>query len=128
MDDASGIGIAAPQIGISRRVLIYDLTASGGCGAVVVNPTVVETGGSVVLPEGCLSVPGVRFEVERAAEIHLRGRDLKGGEIDVDLGGWEARVVLHELDHLDGVLFTERVDDDQIAQAAKVLERIRSRS
>ena len=119
---APGTGLAANQVGVQRRVFVYDV----GDGAVtVINPRIVESEGSWVYEEGCLSVPGLSWEIVRPNTVHLVGLDLDGNEISLEASELEGRVFQHELDHLDGILLVERLDEEQRKTALKIL---RSRS
>lgn len=102
---ANGIGLAAPQVGVSERVFVADI----GEGLVaVINPIIVRAAGRDVDVEGCLSMPGLRGYVERAAEIEVEGLDVKGKPVRIEAKGLLARVFQHEIDHLDGILFTDK--------------------
>lgn len=108
MDKANGIGLAAPQMGRSTRVI---LIAPGETKPMVlINPVVTEAKGSQVGQEGCLSIPGLYGDVERAESIVVDALDRKGKSVRYEMSGLAARVVLHEVDHLDGVLFIDKVD------------------
>jgi peptide deformylase len=121
MRDASGVGLAATQIGIIRRVFVFQTDPEADPIAVV-NPVVVEQSDeSVVDDEGCLSLQGVQMPVERPISIRLEGRDLDGGELSLDLDEHAARVVQHELDHLDGVLILDRTTDEARKAALALL-------
>ncbi len=101
-----GIGLAAPQVGISQRVITFDV----GEGLVsLINPFILEEEGEEVFEEGCLSLPGIRTDVKRAKKILVRGVDLDGKERELEVGGLLARVILHEVDHLNGTLIIDRV-------------------
>jgi peptide deformylase len=111
---AKGVGLAAPQIGVAKRVIVVD------CGEgmwEVVNPEIISMQGQEVAVEGCLSIPGVAGEVERAAQVIVKGWDRNGREIQITADGMGARALQHETDHLDGILFidkaTEIVNGDQ---------------
>jgi peptide deformylase len=111
MYDAPGVGLAAPQIGRSIRLIVYD--DGGGSGAhVLVNPRVSDTTGEEVMDEGCLSVRGPYAETARAERVHVRGQDLRGRPVEFDAEGFLARIMQHETDHLEGVLFIDRLDDE----------------
>ena len=103
---ARGVGLAAPQIGVSSRIFVMD--ATGGQDAtrriVVVNPVIDVAEGEQEGGEGCLSVPGFSFDIKRPDHVVLRGKDLNGSEIRLDVTGLEARCVSHEIDHLNGRL------------------------
>lgn len=103
---APGVGLAAPQIGVSKRVIVVDV----GDGLVeLINPEIVAAEGRDVGPEGCLSIPGVQGEVPRAARVVVRGLDRHGQEREYRAEGLFARALQHEIDHLDGILFIDRV-------------------
>ena len=108
------VGIAAPQIGVSLRAFCLDVTGhpkARSChGAVVLfDPVVLESSGSVVGREGCMSVPDLTGDVARAAQVVVRGTGPDGGEVVLEVDAFEARAVQHELDHLDGLLFLDRL-------------------
>ena len=107
MRAAKGIGLAAPQIGLRERIVVVSVE---GRTTVIFNPRITESSGTQVGEEGCLSIPGLYGDVERAANVVVEGLDRKGRESTWDMDGLAARVVQHEIDHLDGVLFTEKVD------------------
>jgi peptide deformylase len=115
---APGVGLAAPQVGVQRRMFVYDI---GDGPAVVVNPEILESSGEWSYQEGCLSVPGLSWELVRPKEVHLRGIDLEGAEIDVEADELLARCFQHEMDHLDGVLIVERLDDADRREAMRIL-------
>ncbi len=112
MRDASGVGLAATQVGIIRRVFVFQPDSDGDPLAVV-NPRLADTSDEkAVEDEGCLSLIGVQMPVERATSVRLEGRDLEGGELSIELTEHAARVVQHELDHLDGVLILDHTTDE----------------
>jgi peptide deformylase len=123
MYDAPGLGLAAPQVGVQKRLFVYDLQDEQGP-RVVVNPEIVESRGEYVYEEGCLSVPGLSWEIVRPNEIHLVGHDLDGNEVSIEADEIEGRVFQHELDHLNGVLLVERLDPDQAKQARKAVREL----
>ncbi len=118
MYDAEGAGLAAPQVGVQKRLFVYDV---GEGPAVVINPTIVETDGEWYYDEACLSIPGLRLGIVRPDRVHLRGFDLDGAEITIEADEFLGRVFQHEVDHLDGVLMVERLEDDMRKQALRVL-------
>jgi peptide deformylase len=118
MYDAPGVGLAAPQVGVQKRLFVYDWGEGPG---VLINPVVRESDGEWWFEEGCLSVPGLSWEIARPKTIHVVGLDLDGNDVDVELDEYEARVFQHELDHLDGVLLVERLDADTRRDAMKLL-------
>ena len=122
MYEAPGLGLAAPQVGVRKRMFVYDV---GEGPQVVINPEVREARGEWAFDEGCLSIPGLAFELVRPKEIHLVGYDLHGHELSIEADELLARCFQHELDHLDGVLFIERLDDDDRKIAMKVIREQR---
>ena len=108
---APGVGLAAPQIGLSIRLIVIDITVGEDPGQVIVmaNPVMLEQDGEQHEEEGCLSVPGYSGVVSRPARVKVRGQDLKGGEMILEGTGLLARAFCHEIDHLDGKLFLERL-------------------
>jgi peptide deformylase len=109
MYDEVGIGLAAPQVGISLRLIVVADEEGRGVLALL-NPTIVEHGGEATGEEGCLSIPGVFAPVTRAAWVKVEARDVDGKPLAITARGLRARVLQHEIDHLDGVLFIDRVD------------------
>ena len=120
MYEAPGIGLAAPQVGVQKRLFVYDLHDGEGPRAMV-NPEIRETRGEWTYEEGCLSVPGLSWEIIRPNEVHIVGRDLDGNEIDLEVDELAGRLFQHELDHLDGVLLIERLDPDQRKLAKRAI-------
>ncbi len=115
---APGSGLAANQVGVQRRIFVYD---AGEGARTVINPRILESDGEWVYDEGCLSIPGLSWEIVRPNAVHLVGLDLDGNEISIEATELEGRVFQHELDHLDGILLIERLNDDQRKEAMKVL-------
>jgi peptide deformylase len=118
MDLADGIGLAAPQVGVRKRLFTFDLHEGDGP-AVVINPEIVEREGEVLSEEGCLSVPGYHFEVVRSERVTMRGLDLDGNELVLAGDDLLARMIQHEIDHLDGVLLLDRVEPDVRREALR---------
>jgi peptide deformylase len=114
MFDAHGVGLAAPQMGVSERVIIYKLPEEKEPLRVVVNPKIVSMKGEQVGPEGCLSIPLLQGDVKRANEVIVKGMDMLGRPFRRRATEFEARVIQHEVDHLDGVLFIDRADLDTL--------------
>jgi peptide deformylase len=108
MYDAPGVGLAAPQVGVQQRFFVYD---TGDDPRVLINPTVVESEGEWTYEEGCLSIPGLTFEIVRPKLVTVQGLDLDGNVIVVQGDELLGRVFLHEIDHLDGVLMLDRLSD-----------------
>ncbi|MCF8540793.1 MAG: peptide deformylase [Aurantimicrobium sp.] len=127
MDAAPGVGLAAPQIGVGLRVFVYDYPHDDGTerrGAVV-NPELFVSPVDVREPteaddEGCLSFPGERYALVRSEETILRACDETGAAFSLECDGWFARIMQHEFDHLNGVMFVDRLDAIQAYDAAKV--------
>ncbi len=119
----TGIGLAANQIGIDKRIFVYDLEGNDKF-EVVINPEIVEADGEWTYEEGCLSVPGLHWPILRPKVVHLKGINEKGNEISIDADELLGRLVQHELDHLDGKLLIERLDSDQLKEAKSALREI----
>jgi peptide deformylase len=120
MRAAPGVGLAANQIGVAKRVFVYD---AGEGPVTVINPRIVESDGEFTYYEGCLSVPGHAWDIVRPNHVHLVGVDLDGNELSIEAEEFEGRIFQHELDHLDGILLVERLDDDQRKEARTLLRR-----
>ena len=120
MDLEEGIGLAAPQVGVRKRIFTYDLHEGDGPN-VVINPEIVLFEGEVISEEGCLSIPDMRFEVVRHATITVQGIDLHGSEVVLEGDDLMARMLQHEIDHLDGVLLVDRLDPDARKEALREL-------
>ncbi len=122
MNDALGVGLAAPQIGLSQRLLVYRVGSDAPLIALV-NPEIEwtsedarETG-----EEGCLSIPGITVDVDRPLHVRVKAQDETGAERRVEASGLEARVIQHEIDHLDGVLILDRTSKEQRKEAMRAL-------
>ena len=104
MYQENGVGLAAPQVAISRRVIVVDPSAKTGSGGLitVINPVIAESEGLVVESEACLSVPEVSVDVPRFEKILVKGVDIKGKPVEIEAEGFLARILQHEIDHLDG--------------------------
>ena len=121
MDDALGIGLAATQLGVMHRVLVYKVEPDAPLG-VLVNPVIDWSGDELeTLEEGCLSLPAVGVDVERPVYVRVRASDEHGAPLTVEAAGLEARVIQHEIDHLDGVLILDRTSRDQRKQAMRAM-------
>jgi len=123
MYDAPGVGLSANQVGVQKRLFVYD-EGEGDGPFVIVNPTIVETDGEWTFHEGCLSVPGLSWDITRPDRVHLTGFDLDGHVIDIETDQYRGRIFQHEVDHLNGILLVERLDADQ-RREAKILLRER---
>jgi peptide deformylase len=121
MHDSLGIGLAATQLGVMHRVLVYRVEADSPVAALV-NPALEwSSKDAEAMDEGCLSLPGVLVEVDRPIHVRVRARDEYGDELVVEASGLEARVIQHEMDHLDGVLILDRTSRDQRKRAMRAL-------
>ena len=142
MHKANGIGLAANQVGYLRRVIVVDVSAieesqreeageeqvereRGTKTLAMINPQLVEQSGSWSMEEGCLSIPDVRADVTRSERISVRFRDVNFREIEMTFDGLLGRVVLHEMDHLDGVLFTDHVSTAKRALLRSEIRKIK---
>jgi peptide deformylase len=121
MDDALGVGLAATQVGVVHRLLVYRVLQDAPLAALI-NPEVEWSGrDSESMEEGCLSLPGVLVEVDRPIHVRVRALDEFGEPILIEASGLEARVIQHEIDHLDGVLILDRTSREQRKEAMRVL-------
>jgi peptide deformylase len=125
MYEAPGLGLAAPQVGVHKRLFVYDI---GDGPQTIVNPEIRESRDEWEYDEGCLSIPGLSFELVRPKEIHLVGYDLEGNELSIEADEILARCFQHELDHLDGVLFLERLPEDDRKAAMRIIREQRLRA
>jgi peptide deformylase len=107
MRSQHGVGLAAPQLGVSERMVVV---APDHRPLVLINPEILSQEGSEVYEEGCLSIPGLYGDVERSTLVVVRAFDRRGREMEYEFEGMAARIVLHEIDHLDGILFIDKVD------------------
>lgn len=108
-----GVGLAAPQVGISKRILIASPTLTQGEEYVFVNPEILEAQGRELGVEGCLSLPGISGEIARAKTIRFRALDRNGKPLEMQIKDFFARIIQHEVDHLNGILLIDRVDFDK---------------
>ena len=121
MGDAVGVGLAAPQLGISQRLLVYKIGSDAPL-ITLVNPEFEWRSDDVeTLEEGCLSIPSVAVDVERPIHVRVRAHDERGDERLVEASGLEARVIQHEMDHLDGVLMLDRASREDRKEALRTL-------
>ncbi len=110
MYKAQGVGLAAPQVGILRRIAIVDITEDHSGLLEMVNPVILETEGTQTGREGCLSVPGRQGVVTRPMRVRAQFQDRKGQMMEIETEGFEARAICHEIDHLDGKLYVDMMD------------------
>ncbi len=106
MYEAKGVGLAAPQVGVARRIIVID--AGDNQLLQLINPRILRESGTSTDIEGCLSIPGIYGEVDRAEQVTVTARDPEGREISLELEGLLARILQHEIDHLNGTLFIDR--------------------
>ncbi|RKX20060.1 MAG: peptide deformylase [Candidatus Zixiibacteriota bacterium] len=109
LQEANGLGLAAPQVGVSKRIFVVDLSALDLVESlrVFINPEILETSGEVVLEEGCLSFPGIYQKISRPEKVGIRATDRNGNLFEMEASGMMARAILHEYDHLQGKLFID---------------------
>lgn len=105
---APGVGLAAPQVGVSKRIIVVDQGGDAGKLYQVINPVIIKKEGWVLGQEGCLSIPGLRGEVYRYEKVQVEGLDRNGHRIWIEADGVLARIFQHEIDHLDGILYTDK--------------------
>ena len=121
MDDAHGVGLAVTQLGLLRRIIVFRADEEDDLGAIV-NPVIVERSEEVTVDnEGCLSLRDVYIPVERANTVVVEGKDPEGADLRLELDGRKARVIQHELDHLDGVLIIDRTTPEARREAMRAL-------
>jgi len=127
---AGGVGLAAPQVGISRRMVVIDISDPEDAAERrllrLVNPEIVERQGKIVWEEGCLSLPGVVAEVERSSKVVAHALDPDGNPIEISAEGLMAVAIQHELDHLDGILFIDRLSRLRRKFILKDFEKVRA--
>lgn len=107
MYTASGMGLAAPQVGVSKRIIITDGEEEGLI--VLINPTIIESEGEVIKEEGCLSVPDIYSQVKRSSKVTIKALNESGDPIEITKEGLIARALQHEIDHLNGILFIDKI-------------------
>jgi peptide deformylase len=111
MYDAPGLGLAAPQVGVQKRLIVYDIDEEL---VTLCNPRVTRESDETILDEeGCLSFPGITIDIERPASVTCEATTLDGTTVTIDAEGLHARLILHEIDHLDGVLIIDRATDEE---------------
>ena len=120
---APGIGLAATQVGVEQRVIVLDVSEDQGDPRAYANPEILSRDGKEVMQEGCLSVPGVYEEVERAERIRVRALDREGRPVEFDADGLLAVCIQHEIDHLDGKLFVDYLSELKRKRIKKRLEK-----
>jgi peptide deformylase len=130
VDSAGGLGLAAPQIGVSKRaIVVVEIDDKGGRNhLVLINPEIVSACGEECTEEGCLSVPGIYANVKRPQSVVVKGLDREGRAVDVEAMGLMARALAHEIDHLDGILFVDRLSAVKRGLLRKRLSEIRKKA
>ncbi len=124
MKKGQGIGLAAPQVGVLKRVIVVQTDLGGQRILALVNPKIIKKGFETeVSEEGCLSFPGIFLEIKRAKEVEVEGLDIKGKKIKLKAKGLLARVFQHEIDHLDGILFIDKISFWQKLKIRKKLQQ-----
>ena len=121
--EAHGLAVAAPQVGVLKRLFVYQMPDDETVRAII-NPVISESSGEWVYDEGCLSVPGLSWEIARPKQVHLTGIDLDGNEVSFEADDLLARMFQHELDHLDGVLLIDRLDETQRKEAKRAVRQL----
>jgi peptide deformylase len=122
MYDAPGVGLAGPQVGVSRRLFVFDDGESGP--TFIANPKLVDATGEAIEEEGCLSIPGPYHPTLRSSSVRCRGLDVAGRPLEWEGEGLLARIFQHETDHLDGVLYIDRLDEEGRRSVLAELRRI----
>ena len=112
MYKAEGVGLAAPQVGVLRRLIVIDVSEKRNELMQLANPVIVSQEGSCKEAEGCLSIPGRRGIVDRPAKVTVRALNRRGKEVEIQAEGLLARALCHEIDHLDGILYTDKMIED----------------
>lgn len=125
MYDAPGIGLAAPQVNVFKRVIVIDISEDKSSPLVLINPELLETRGIEQMEEGCLSVPGIYEVVERADWIRVKALDRNGNGFEKEVSGLEAVCIQHEIDHLDGKLFVDYLSNLKRQRIRKKMEKQR---
>ena len=123
LHEAHGLAVAAPQVGVLKRLFVYQFPDEDEL-RVIINPVISEASGEWVYDEGCLSVPGLSWEIVRPKQVHLTGLDLDGNEVSFEADELVARMFQHELDHLDGVLLIDRLAEDQRKEAKRAVRQL----
>lgn len=131
MDAAPGVGLAAPQVGVGLRLYTYSYVDGDGgqWRGVIINPELwmrpLEPGepDPEEESEGCLSFPGERFALRRSDRVRVTGTDLEGASVTIDVSGWRARIMQHEFDHLDGILYVDRLGDGDWKTVQKIARK-----
>lgn len=124
MEEAGGVGLAAPQMGISQRILVIDLKDGKKNQYAMINPQLALSGKLLSALEGCLSIPGINGEVSRPSHVHLEALDPEGRKIELEAEGLLARALQHEVDHLDGIFYVDRLSSVRRSLISGKLKRL----
>lgn len=124
MHSSDGVGLAAPQIGIMKRIIVVEDMDNHRAALALINPILIKKKGRSIFCEGCLSVPGVTSDIVRPDSIVVEALNLDGEKVKIDTGGLLARIIQHEMDHLDGILFIDRVG---LLKRRKVMKQVSSK-
>ncbi|MDA0207543.1 MAG: peptide deformylase [Acidobacteria bacterium] len=129
MDDSQGVGLAAPQIGETKRLFVVDVSAGEDRSQrrVLINPEIVDTSGEQFGEEGCLSIPGFREKVRRPFRVTAKARDVEGNEHELEGDNLLARAILHENDHLNGVLFLQHLSALKRSLIQRKIQKLRKK-
>lgn len=121
-----GVGLAATQVGINARLMVVDVSNDRSALQVLINPKITHKEGKIPSDEGCLSFPGIRIEIDRAEKITLEATDLEGKPVHIEAEGLLARCLQHEVDHLDGIVFTDHLSRLKRERAHKKVLKYRN--
>ncbi|MBU0700344.1 peptide deformylase [bacterium] len=123
-----GVGLAAPQIGVSKRIIVVDVSTTENSTEtmVIINPEIIKTRGEKMHEEGCLSIPGTKGGIKRSEKIKASGINIDGIEFEVEVDGLVSRVIQHEIDHLDGILFVDKLSEQERTGMKNKLKHISS--
>ncbi|CAN5847430.1 peptide deformylase [soil metagenome] len=121
MKDAPGIGLAAPQVGVLKRIIVWENDQDSGA---LANPVILERQGQIEGEEGCLSMPGITYPVARSEWILVQGTDGSGDTVTLETRDLTSRIIQHEIDHLDGILFIDHLPPDLRSEALGVLREL----
>lgn len=122
----NGVGLSAPQVGVNQRILVIDVSGGSDRGkqVIMINPVILKAEGEQKGPEGCLSFPGLFADVKRPNILRVKSLNLEGREMEIEGAGLLARAIHHEIDHLDGILFTERMKKSDREAVIKKMKKM----